>query len=258
MKKLLLFIAALAITSCSSDPIEFANTKPNAKIYAELIPGGVISSLPDSWEIALNGNVLDEIKINTNFKDEMIYSSNQLMEVHHYSLNSNNATLLSVDNFEYNSNDKIEKITNRNQDGVITSIRTFNYTAPEFIEDKTVFYSSGTISSSYTAFKKIINGNVVESKDEYGNEQNYFTYDTKKNIFSDLQNLDNLVLYYSNKDSKVNKNNKLNSNSVFTFNNTILNTIEYSYFNQYDSDNKITITNYAVDGITHYKVNYTY
>lgn len=235
MKKLLLSLATVStvlLTSCtSSDSIEYTQ-KSNPSITAERIPG-IVSALPDTWELVITGNVLNNIKINTSQEDAIKYSSGRIIEIQHFT----NASLSSFDEFTYNSNGKVASITSKNTSNVVTASRAFNYSNPNLIEEVVSTYNTnGSIASTYTVYKNIVNGNLVEYNIGT-NELATITYDTKQNVFSDLQCLNELVLYYSNE--KVGKNNRILSTSNFMYNGSLLNTTSRNYTNQYDSNNKI-------------------
>lgn len=250
MKKLLLFIGAVTIMSCSNDPIEF-NNETNPKIVAENVPG-VPYSLPDSWELEITGNVLEKIKINSSQEDDFIYSSGQLVEINHYT----NNTLSAITEFIYNTDGTVQQMTVKNASLVVTHVRAFNYSDPEFIEEVvTIYDASGLATGGYTAYKKIINGNLVQYN--FGTTQlDTYTYDTKENVFSNLSSLNELVLYYSTE--KIGKNNRVNSVSKFYYQGNLLDTRTTSYLNQYDVNNKITESDVLFGGVQGYKLKYSY
>ena len=250
MKKLFLFIGALSLVACSNDPIEF-NDVNNPKIVAENVPG-VPYSLPDSWELEITGNVLEKIKINSSQEDDFIYSSGQLVEINHYT----NNTLSAITEFIYNTDGAVQQMTVKNASLVVTQIRAFNYSDPEFIEEVVTNYDpTSTITGGYTAYKKIINGNLVQYN--FGTIQlDTYTYDSKENVFSNLSSLNELVLYYSTE--KIGKNNRVNSVSKFYYQGNLLDTRTTSYLNQYDVNNKITESDVLFGGVQGYKVKFTY
>lgn len=250
MKKLFLFIGALSLVACSNDPIEF-NDVNNPKIYAERVPG-ISASLPDAWELEISGNVLNKIKINSAQSDNLIYSGGKLMEVNHFT----NDELTGVEEFIYNADGSVQSITSKNASLVVTSQRVFDYSDPEMIEEVVSNYnSSGVVVSGFTAFKKIVNGNLVNYN--FGDYQlDTYSYDNKENVFSNLTSLNELVLFYST--DKVGKNNRTNSVSNFYYNGNLLNTSTITYLNQYDSNNKITQSDVLFGGEQHYKVKFTY
>ena len=250
MKKLLLFIGAVTIMSCSSDPIEYNNAVVNPKIYAERVPG-ISASLPDAWELELSDNVLNKIKINSSQEDTFNYTGGKLSEVNHFS----NSIFTGSDEFIYDTNGRVLSITGRNADNVVTSTRLFNYSDPDLIEEvNSTYNASGVITSGYTVFKKIENGNLVKYNfSEYQLDTYY--YDSNENIFSNLNSLNELVLYYSN--DKIGKNNRVTSVSNFYFNGTLNITRTYQYINQYDS-NKIIKRSVLNSGTEEYRELFTY
>lgn len=239
MKKLFLLLAATSsvlFTNCtSSDPIEYA--KANPSITAERIPG-INSALPDAWELEISGSTLNKIKINSSQEDRFTYAGGHLVEVNHFQ----NGTYVGKEDLTYNTDGTMMAITSKNGSGAVTITKAFNYSNPNLIEEVVSIYntSSGLVDGTYTTYKNIVNGNLVQYN--WGDAQfDTITYDNKQNVFSNLQYLSELVLYYSN--DRVGKNNRITTNSVFMYNGNVLNTTSINYSNQYDVDNRITKTN---------------
>ncbi len=253
MKKLLLSLATVTtvlLTSCTSDTIDWSKPQANPTISGERIPG-VISSLPDTWELVISGNILYNIKINTSQEDAIKYSSGRITEIQHYT----NASLSSFDEFLYNTNGTVMSITTKNPSNVVTLRRVFNYSNPNLIEEVVSTYNTtGGVISTYTVYKNIVNGNLLQLNYETY-QLDTITYDTKQNAFSDLQCLNELVLYYSN--DKVGKNNRILTTSNFMYNGSLLNTDLRNYTNQYDSNNKIVKSKLTANGES-YIINHTY
>lgn len=250
MKKLFLFIGALSLVACSNDPIEF-NDVNNPKIYAERIPG-VNSALPDAWELEITGSVLTKVKINSSEEDSFVYSGGKLIGINHF-VNSN---FSSVDEFTYDVSGNLLSIINKNSSDVVTLTRFFNYSNPDLIEEVVSLYNpSGNITGTYTLFKKIVDGNLV--KYNFGDWKiDTYSYDDKGNVFSDLISLNELVLFYSN--DKVGKNNRTSSVTEFYYNGNLLNSTNMNFVNEYNNNNKIIKRVVFLNGVEHYKVNFTY
>lgn len=250
MKKLFLFIGALSLVACSNDPIEF-NDINNPKIYAERVPG-IVASLPDAWELDISGNVLNKIKINSSQEDTFNYLGGKLTEVNHFT----NGVFVGVDEFTYDGSNNLQSITIKNSSDVITSTKVFDYSNPVLIEEVVTFFDAvGNVTGTYTLFKKIVNGNLVNYNfSEY--QEDTYSYDNKENVFSNLTSLNELILYYSN--DRVGKNNRTNSVSNFYFNGGLSHTSTITFLNQYDSSGKITESDVLFGGIQHYKVKFTY
>lgn len=251
MKKLLLFIGAVTIMSCSNDPLEFDNTQ-NPKITAERTPG-INSALPDEWELELTGNVLNKIKINTSQEDTFTYSGGKLIEVNHYS----NLVFNAVDEFDYDdTSGKLLSITHKNASNIITYTRMFNYSNPDLIEEVLTLYNdSGSVTSTFTIFKKIVNGNLLQYN--FADSQlDTYVYDTKENVFSNIESLNELVLYYSN--DRVGRNNRTNSVAKFYYQGSLIDTRTTTYLNEYDTDNKINKRSVLLSGVDHYKELFSY
>lgn len=250
MKKLLLFIGAVTIMSCSNDPLEFDNTQ-NPKITAERVPG-INSALPDAWELELTGNVLNKIKINTSKEDVFIYSAGKIAEVNHFT----NSVFSSVDEFMYDGSGKLQSITIKDASDVITSTRVFDYSNPSLIEEVVTFYdATGTATGTITLFKNIVNGNLLQYNFE-DSQLDTYVYDTKENVFSNLESLNELVLYYSN--DRVGRNNRTGSSSEFYYNGNLLNATGMTFVNEYDADNKINKRSVLLSGVEHYKEIFSY
>ena len=251
MKKLLLFIGAVTIMSCSNDPIEFNNAVVNPKIYAERVPG-ISASLPDAWELELSDNVLNKIKINSSQEDTFNYTGGKLSEVNHFS----NSIFTGSDEFIYDTNGRVLSITGRNTDNVVTYTRLFNYSDPDLIEEvNSTYNASGVITGGYTVFKKIENGNLLQYNFE-DSQLDTYVYDTKENVFSNLESLNELVLYYSN--DRVGRNNRTGSSSQFYYNGNLLNSTSMTFVNEYDADNKINKRSVLISGVEHYKELFSY
>lgn len=250
MKKLFLFISALSLVACSNDPIEF-NDINNPKIYGERVPG-IVASLPDAWELDISGNVLNKIKINSSQEDTFSYLGGKLTEVNHFT----NGVFVGVDEFTYDGSNNLQSITIKNSSDVITSTKVFDYSNPALIEENVTFFDAvGNVTGTYTLYKKIINGNLVNYNfSEY--QEDTYNYDNKGNVFSNLTSLNELVLYYSN--DKIGKNNRTNSLSNFYFNGSLSHTSSITYLNQYDSSNKITERSILISGVEHYKEFFIY
>lgn len=250
MKKLLLIIATLSLVSCSNDPLEFDNTQ-NPKITAERVPG-ISAALPDAWELELSGNVLNKIKINTSQEDTFTYSGSKIVEVNHFS----NSVFNAVDEFTYDTSGNLISITNKNASDVITLTREFNYSNPSLIEEVvTLFDASGNITGTYTVFKNIVNGNLLQYNFE-DSQLDTYVYDTKENVFSNLESLNELVLYYSN--DRVGRNNRTGSSSEFYYNGNLLNATAMTFLNEYDTHNKINKRSVLLSGVEHYKEIFSY
>ncbi len=258
MKKLTLLsvsLLGLLFANCSNDPIDLSDDQPNAKIYGEKFPGNNVL-LPDAWELDIENNSLNRvIKSGTNNTAGFEYSNGHLSVVTEYTSNQVNAQ----SSLDYDNQGRISEITTTNAAGELSLTRLFDYTNPVFIKETTVSYnSSGTAISTFSKFIKIVNGNVVESYDQNDTQHNTYQYDTKGNVFSNLNNLNELVLYYSSTTDKVNANNRISGASVFSYNGNVLNTVNYNYTNTYNDQNKIVSSVYAESTGISYKLNYTY
>lgn len=254
MKKLFLLLAATSsvlFTNCtSSDPIEY--DKANPSITAERIPG-INSALPDAWELEISGNTLNKIKINSSQEDRFTYAGGHIVEVNHFQ----NGTYVGLEELTYNADGSIMAITSKNGSGVVTITKAFNYSNPNLIEEVVSIYNTttGLVEGNYTTYKSIVNGNLIQYKFGIDYQTDTMIYDNKLNVFSNLQCLNELILYYSN--DKVSKNNRITTNSVFTYNGSVVSTSSINYLNQYDLDNRITKTNVTSNNAS-YIQNHTY
>jgi hypothetical protein len=249
MKKLVLLVSVLSLVGCSTnDPIEKEVVNP--KIVAERIPG-VNSALPDAWELEISGNTLSKVKINGSDEDSFSYSGGYLVGINHFK----NGTSVGVAEFSYNSDGTVQSIVEENASGVISTSKTYNYSNPALIEEVVdVYNSSGVITGTYTTYKKIVDGNLVQYN--FGDSQlDTYSYDTKQNVFSSLQYLNEIVLYYSN--DKVGKNNRVVSNTVSMYNGNVMNTSTVNYTNEYDVTSRISKSNVGGSNAS-YIVKYTY
>lgn len=247
MKNLKLAIACITLTtfvSCSNND-DSIDSKRNEIITSEkLVP--VNSALPDTWELDINNNFLNKIIINAG-EDRFTYSNGKVIEINHFS----NNTYLGVDTFTYNEG-KIQTITNTNSNDITTMVRTFDYTNPNgLIKETVVLYdSSGMTTGTYDRYKKIENGNLINN-DLGTSQKDTYTYDNKANFFSNLNSLNEIILYYSN--DRVGKNNRVTSVSNFYYNSNLISTSNIDYNNSYDSNSKIKSRIVSIGGLEHYK-----
>lgn len=237
-----ILVLIVSLTSCEKDPIDWSNPPVNAKIKGEKITPSSNAWVPDTWEFIIESNQLNKLIKTPSFGgstevDVFNYSSGNIVSIEHYT-SQNEFKGEAV--FSYNSSNLVESIISYNAENKITNSRYFDYSDPNYIEETSNLHDD-TEAISYTVifYKKIVNGNVLESFDSNNYQVNTYTYDNKRNIFTDLNNLNDLVLYYSATGYRVNANNKLNVTSVFNYNGTVLDTRTTVFSNNYDDSNRI-------------------